>query len=151
MNNDLDPTKTDREAIVELVHRYADAVVRRDAEQWGSCWATDARWILSADRDVVGREAIVALWTKAMANFNAVVQNVYNGAVEITGASASGRFYIGEHFQRATGDVGILLAYYDDTFSNINGEWLFSSRRLVQQYQGPPDLSAPFLNSVAAR
>ena len=146
---DSEVSKTDREAITELVHFYADAVVRRDAEQWGNCWAEDARWILSADRDVVGREAIVTLWTKAMGGFNAVVQNVYNGAVVVNGEQASGRFYIGEHFQRANGAVGILLAYYDDTFARINGRWLFSSRKLVPQYQGPPDLSAPFLNAVS--
>jgi SnoaL-like domain len=143
---------TPREAIAELVHRYADAVVHRNGEQWGSCWAEDARWILSADRDVLGREAIVALWHKAMGNFAAVVQNVYNGEVTMgdDGLTASARWYIGEHFLRSNGTTGILLAYYNDTYAYIDGSWLFTSRQLFPQYQGPPDLSAPFLNAVAS-
>ena len=143
---------TSRDAIAELVHRYADAVVHRNGEQWGSCWSSDARWILSADRDVVGREAIVGLWHKAMGTFSAVVQNVYNGSVNVadSGETASGRWYIGEHFLRSNGTPGMLLAYYDDTYTYVNGQWLFSSRQLFAQYQGPPDLSAPFLNALPA-
>ena len=141
---------TAREGIAELVHKYADAVVHRNGEQWGSCWAEDARWILSADRDVVGREAIVALWNKAMGTFSAVVQNVYGGAVEVAedGLSATARWYIGEHFLRANGSPGMLLAYYNDTYAYVSGAWLFTSRQLFPQYQGAPDLSAPFLNAV---
>lgn len=139
---------TPREAIAELVHRYADAVVHRDAEQWGSCWAADARWILSADRDVVGRDAIVGLWTKAMTGMTAVVQNVYNGQVKVDGSVATGRWYIGEHFLRSNGSPGILLAHYEDTYAFIDGGWLFTSRQLFPHYQGPPDLSAPFFNSA---
>jgi hypothetical protein len=139
-----------RDRIAELVHQYADAVVYRNGDQWGSCWAEDARWILSADRDVNGREAIVALWHKAMGNFSAVVQMVHNGAVTVEpdGLTASGRWYIDERFLRANGQVGILLAHYDDTYALIEGEWKFTSRRLYPMYQGAPDLSAPFLNAV---
>lgn len=140
---------TPREAIAELVHRYADAVVHRNGEQWGNCWAVDSRWILSADRDVVGREAIVSLWHKAMGGFAAVVQNVYNGEVKVHGLAATGRWYIGEHFLRADGMPGMLLAHYNDTYACVDGEWAFTSRQLFPHYQGPPDLSAPFLNAIA--
>lgn len=140
---------TPREAIAELVHRYADAVVHRNGEQWGNCWAVESRWILSADRDVVGRDAIVGLWTKAMTGMAAVVQNVYNGEVKVHGLTATGRWYIGEHFLRSNGAPGILLAHYEDTYACIDGSWLFTSRQLFPHYQGPPDLSAPFLNAAA--
>ena len=36
-----------RDEIGELVHRYSDAVTRRDGVQWSSCWADDASWALS--------------------------------------------------------------------------------------------------------
>lgn len=139
-----------RDEIATLVHRYADAVVHRDGEQRGSCWAEDARWVLGPGRAVEGREAIVALWHKAMGGFDAVVQHVHNGDVRIDGDRGEGRWYIGEHFRRADGQVGILLAYYDDTYVRVDGTWLFASRMLVPQYQGPPDLSAPFLNTGPA-
>jgi ketosteroid isomerase-like protein len=139
---------TPREAISALVHRYADAVVRRDQAQWASTWAENAEWQLAPGRSVEGRGAIVGLWVKAMGGFAAVVQTVTNGAVDVDGDAASGRWYVNEHFCRADGVAGILLAYYDDTYVRVDGQWLFASRALVPQYQGPADLSAPFLNRV---
>ena len=140
-----------RDAIAELVHRYADAVVHFDGEQWGACWAPDANWVLGPGREVNGREAIVGLWHKAMGTFAAVVQNVVNGEVRIDGDRAAGRWYIMEHFRRANGEPGILLAFYEDTYVKVDGQWLFASRQLHPQYQGPPDLSAPFLNDWSNR
>ena len=139
---------TSRELIAGLVHRYADAVVRKDQAQWASTWAEDAAWHLGAGRSVQGRDSIVELWVKAMGGFAAVVQTVNNGETHVEGDSATGRWYIHEHFCRANGVPGILLAYYDDTYVKVDGHWLFASRALVPQYQGPPDLSAPFLNRI---
>lgn len=141
---------TARESIAALVHRYSDAVVHRDAAQWGSCWAQDAKWHLGPGRSVEGRPAIVDLWVKAMGGMAAVVQMVNNGAVQFEGDgyAATGRWYINEHYVRTNGTTGLLLAHYDDTYVAADGEWLFASRTLVPHYQGPPDLSAPFLNRV---
>lgn len=140
-----------RDAIAELVHRYADAVVHFDGDKWGACWAPDATWVLGPGREVEGREAIVGLWHKAMGTFAAVVQNVVNGEVRLDGDRGEGRWYIMEHFRRASGEPGILLAYYEDTYVRVDGQWLFASRQLRPQYQGPPDLSAPFLNDWSGR
>ena len=139
-----------RDAIAELVHRYSDAVVYRDVDLWASTWAEDAVWKLGPGREVTGRKAIVELWLSAIGRFDAVVQNTVNGTVSLDGATGTGtgRWYIVEHFRRASGEAGILLAHYDDTYVCVDGTWLFASRELHQQYQGPPDLSAPFLNSA---
>ena len=137
-----------RDAIATLLHTYADAVVRRDGDQWASCWAEDGRWVLGAGREVVGRDAIVALWHTAMGGFSAVVQLVHNGSVTLSGDRGEGRWYISERFRRADGEVGMLLAYYDDTYVVERGAWRFASRTLVPQYSGPPDLSAEFRNAV---
>jgi hypothetical protein len=141
--------------IASLVHRYADAVVRYDGDQWGATWAPDAHWELGPGRRVEGREAIVDLWHKAMGGFIAVSQNVMNGSYELDEAAGTGagRWYIIEHYHRrtdpASGDdgKGKLLAYYDDTYTLVDGEWLFASRFLVPQYSGPVDMSGDFLNA----
>lgn len=138
-----------RDAIAELVHRYADAVVYRKGDQWGSCWADDATWFLGPGREVAGKAAIVDLWTRAIGSFDAVVQMVHNGTVRFDGDAAAGRWYIDERYVRNGGERGILLAHYDDTYTRRNGEWLFMSRALTIHYQGPPDLSADFKNSQA--
>lgn len=144
-------------ALQRLVHRYADAVVHRDAAQWGDCWADDAVWDLGRGRRVEGRAAIVELWGKAMGGMAAVVQNVVNGdAWHESPASdrAVGRWYINERFRRADGAVGILLAHYDDEYVRTDAGWRFANRVLEIHYQGPPDLTADFTNTdegLAAR
>jgi hypothetical protein len=127
--------------IATLVHRYADAVVHRDADRWEATWATDATWTLGPGRTVKGRTAIVELWRSAMANYETVVQNVVNGEYELNGHEGCGRWYIIEHFKRADGGVGMLLAWYDDTYAHVDAGWVFASRTLTITYQGPPDLS----------
>jgi hypothetical protein len=140
-----------RDAIEDLVHFYADAVVRRDAAQWSATWAEDAVWELGKGRRVEGRDNIVALWNGAMNGFAAVVQNVVNGTATLDEAAGTGtgRWYIIEHWQRTDDSRGILLAYYDDRYVRVDGTWLFAGRELVVQYGGPPDLSGSFLNAKA--
>lgn len=144
-------------AIQRLAHRYADAVVHRDALKWSSCWAHEAAWDLGNGRAVVGKDAIVELWRGAMANMTAVVQNVLNGDVWIESRDKSdghdepgsllGRWYIVEHFQPASGDRGILLGHYDDDYVRVGDAWLYARRRLTVHYAGPSDLSGRFFNS----
>ncbi len=138
-------------AIQRLVHRYADAVVHRDADQWGSCWALDAEWDLGRGRRVQGRTAIVELWLRAMGGMEAVVQNVVNGDAWYTGSTdaAAGRWYINERYSRAGGDAGILLAHYDDAYVRTDDGWRFDNRVLRIHYTGPPDLTAEFTNTAA--
>ena len=140
-------------AIQRLVNRYADAVVRRDAAQWGSCWADDATWELRRDRPVTGKPAIVEMWLAAMATLKSVVHVVHNGDAwsdDIGSGCADGRWFIAEHYQRVTGDVGIALAHYDDSYIRTGDGWLFSQRLLRVHYQGPPDLSGEFRNLAVA-
>jgi transposase-like protein len=140
-----------RDPIAHLQHQYADAVVRYDGDQWAATWAPDARWELGPTRTVEGRAAIVELWHSAMKGFHAVSQNVLNGTYDLDEAAGTGtgRWYIIEHYHRkgdGGGVMGRLLAYYDDTYVRVDGQWLFSSRRLVAQYNGPVDMSAEFLD-----
>lgn len=138
------------EAVRDLVHRYADAVVHRDPDQWSSTWTADATWELGKGRRVEGREAIVALWSSAMDGLRAVIHNVLNGTADLDEAAGtgSGRWYLIEHWVRADDSRGILLAHYDDRYVRIDGSWLFASRKLTVHYIGPADLSAPFLNAA---
>lgn len=136
-------------AIQRLVHRYADAVVHRDGAQWGSCWAGDASWDLGAGRLVEGRDAIVALWYKAMGGFASVVQLVHNGDVFARAGpdEATGRWFIDERYRRADGTNGVLLAHYDDAYIRADGRWLFARRFLQPHYSGAPDLTDAFTNT----
>lgn len=137
-----------RDPIADLVHRYADAVVHHDDERWAATWAPDGMWKLGRT-EVNGRDAILETWRAAMAGFAAVVQTVQNGTYDLDerGGIGTGRWYVHEHFQRADGGRGVLLAHYDDRYVRVDGHWFFAARELRVHYGGPPDLSGTFLNA----
>ncbi len=139
-------------AIQRLVHRYSEAVVLRDDQQWGSCWAENATWDLGRGRLVHGKDAIVALWRSAMAGMAAVVQMAHNGDVRSDpehADSALGRWFIDERYRRADGEPGMLLAHYDDAYvRGDDRQWRFANRMLRVHYHGAPDLSAEFQNTA---
>ena len=136
---------TDREQIADLVHCYSDAVVHRARDQWVSCWAEDSLWDLGPDRVIVGRGAIADHWQESMDRIECVAQMVSNGTATTNDMTGEGRWYLTEHLRRRNGELGMLLAFYDDTYVRHEGRWLFASRRLRPIYQGTPDLSGPFL------
>jgi hypothetical protein len=76
---------------------------------------------------------------------------VVNGTAttDDSAGTGTGRWYVHEHWHRANDERGILLAYYDDTYIRVDGQWLFASRELTIQYGGPPDLSGMFQNAWA--
>ena len=76
--------------IAMLVHRYADAVVHRNGEQWSSTWPEDAVWDLGGGRLDEGLEVIKELWYGARQGFEATVQTVLNGGVDTDSSSATG-------------------------------------------------------------
>ena len=127
-----------------LVHRYADAVSRRDVAQWTSCWADDASWLLAPDREAHGKQQIVELFDRSMGNLVAAVQLVANGEATVEGDHARGRWYIHEYTRRVSGAHTLLLGYYDDEYRLIGDQWRFARRALSRLYQGPPDLSGDF-------
>ena len=135
-----------RDDIADLVHRYADAVVHRDADQWAATWAPNAVWDLGGGRRVEGLKAIVEAWREAMTRYSVVVQTALNGSVEldVDAGSGSGRWYVQEAMRRTSGQTAIMLAHYDDAYARIGDEWKFASRKLRIHYRGPPDLSGDF-------
>ena len=135
-----------RQAIQDLVHRYADGVVRRDRAQWLSTWADDGVWDLG-QRAPSGIAELGEFYDAAMTGFASLVQNVMNGTARVddTAGTGTGRWYIIEFFEMVGGDKGMLLAYYDDVYVRDCYTWRFARRTLTVQYQGPPDLSADFV------
>jgi uncharacterized protein (TIGR02246 family) len=120
----------DRLAIRELVDSYGDAVTRYDAEAWGSNWAEDSVWTLNLPDlpKVEGRKAIVALWSKAMAEYEWVLMTSKPGEIKVSGDRAKGRFYTSEVTRLKTGEEQRIAGRYDDEYVRRNGRWYFKSR-----------------------
>jgi ketosteroid isomerase-like protein len=136
---------TDESALIALSLEYADAVRARDGARWGATWTDDARWVLGPDRDVVGRDAIVELWTSSMERYTAVVQQYHTAVFDIDGDTATGRIELSELNIKADGGRHVLAGHYLDTYRRTSDGWRFTSRQLTKYYAGPPDLTGDFL------
>lgn len=118
----------DRLMIRELIDSYGDAVMRRDAEAWGACWAEDAVWRF-AGREVSGREAIVSTWHGAMALYSDLAFMAFPGAISVQGDSASLRTHTFEHLVPVDGPVRVQAGIYEDQLVRRDGRWLFAQRQ----------------------
>ena len=133
----------DELAIRHLVAVYADAVNRRDGLLWASTWAEDGVWDLMGNV-ITGKDAVVAMWTNAMNGFEFVVQLVYQGTLEIDGASATGRWYLAEHLRPQGSQSGRFnVGTYADKYQRVDDEWLFTRRTYNVLYndEGKGDMS----------
>lgn len=129
----------DRLAIRELIDAYSDAVMVRDAEAWGRCWAEDAYWSLPEFKDheeFIGRDAIVAGWVMSMTTYASMTDfskpMIYvstPGAIAVDGDRATARVYTSEIYgDPATGIEHRVRGQYDDEIARIDGQWLFTRR-----------------------
>ena len=113
----------DELAIRHLVAAYADAVNRRDGPLWAGTWADDGVWDLMGN-EIAGKDAVVAMWDNAMNGFEFVVQLVYQGTLEINGASATGRWYLAEHLRPQGSDSGRFnIGTYADITTKVKEIW----------------------------
>jgi uncharacterized protein (TIGR02246 family) len=137
--------KSDESALIALSLEYADAVRARDADRWAATWTDDARWILGEGRDVVGRDAIVEMWSASIAKYSAVVQMYQAATFDVDGETATGRCEFQELNVRADGGSHILAGHYTDAYRRTVDGWKFTSRHLTKYYSGSPDLQGDFL------
>ena len=119
---------SDQAAIRALIETYSDAVFRRDADDWGACWAQDSRWFLMG-QEVVGRDAITGLWKQAMAGFAFVAFFSQLGPISIEGDHATARVWTHEVLELADGTISRPVGRYDDVYIKTADGWRFAERR----------------------
>ncbi len=136
-------TVEDEVRLRALMARYIDAVNRRDGEAWINTWAEDASWHLMG-QEALGRDNILALWQQMMAGFEFAIMMPSSSLFEVQGDSASGHWYLQEFTRDNEGNAAMVLSRYRDTYSRIDGSWLFQSRDYDVMYFGPSDLSGNF-------
>lgn len=138
-------TATMSEEIRTLLAKYADAVNRRDPEQWGATWAQDAVWDMGAVK-LEGRDKMVATWVGILGTFDGVVHSYTDGWADLDTANGTGtgRWYVHELIKATDKEPRVMLGYYDDAYVHIDGGWKFASRKLTSIYSGPPDLTGDY-------
>jgi uncharacterized protein (TIGR02246 family) len=117
-------------ALRQLVSRYCDTVVRKDAAGFAALWDTDGQWVLG--KPIVGRDAIGAAFEKLIKQYAFLVQTAPNAVFEVDEATgtASGRVTIVEQFKKTRGGPGSLVGVYHDRYVRRQGGWLFAERRI---------------------
>ena len=134
------PTAEDYTELRMVAERYVDAVNRFDPDAWGETWAPDVEWTTSEVRK--GRENMVEVWTNIMESIDMVFMKVYSGVIDdVSGDTASGRWYLGEFLHRGGGTSENCICY-DDTYRRIDGQWYIQTRKFVAVYRGDTGLTA---------
>ena len=126
----------DRLAIRELHETYGLGVLNADPAIWGATWAPDARWDLM-HHVVEGREAIVAMWTGAMAQFAAVSFVSIPAAIVVEGDQATAITQTHEVLRQADGATRIVGGAYEDRLVRLDGRWVYAERRFRIVAQHP--------------
>lgn len=124
----------DEQEIRNLVASYADAVCRRDQNDWSATWAEDGLWQLPGAPETKGRDNIVQLWLGAMAGFPFVAQLIQNGTVEVAGDTGTGRWYITEILKFADGKGMFNIGVYQDRYKRTPDGWKFAERHYAVLY-----------------
>jgi uncharacterized protein (TIGR02246 family) len=122
-------------AIRELHETYADAVVRKSAEDWAKVWMEDAHWNLMG-MAVDGRKAIVDLWKGAMGGLEAVSFHCIPSMTAVDGDRATGRCQTQEFMTSKDGSTRAIGGLYEDEMVKIDGRWFYAKRvfRVIAEY-----------------
>jgi ketosteroid isomerase-like protein len=132
---------TDRFAILELAHRYTDAVNRHDAAAVARCFGDGGTWAVLAPVNIEyrGSATIADELERRFAGRDLIVQLVTGVVVTaVTGDTASARATVQETVRAADGSDGFrMIGIYDDRLAREDGGWLYASRTLRPVYFEP--------------
>lgn len=125
----------DREAIRDLVNRYAECVWRKDAEAAGALFTEDCAMDTGDGNPILGREALISTYGRVFVE-NDFMPFVSNHLIELDGDRARGTCRLD---LRATmgGRAMIGAGHYEDEYLRLHGEWKFASRRLRMSFLVP--------------
>lgn len=136
----------DHHAIVELTHRYCWLLDSRDFAGLDSVFAPDATAELLSPI-LVGRDAIRARISAALAPFDATQHTVTNHMISIEGDRATCRCYLhSQHVRHAAGGSPnyVIAGRYEDELTHTSDGWRITFRRLTSVWtEGNPDVVRP--------
>lgn len=125
----------DREAIRDLVSRYAHCVWRQDVEGAVRLFTENGEMDVGDRPPIKGRAALRAEYQRMIAGPQ-LQPFVHNHLIELHGDAATGVCYLD---LRATmnGTSMIGAGHYEDHYVRVGGEWRFQSRKLTLTYFVP--------------
>jgi uncharacterized protein (TIGR02246 family) len=120
----------DKQAIQELMARYAERIDANDPEGAAACFAEDGLGVYW--RDCVGRAAIAERLAGILDAFHATSHHLSNVLIELDGDRATAQSYV-YAFHRMAGTFASMHYWgrWVDELARIDGCWLFTRREVV--------------------
>lgn len=137
----------DENAILTLMARFDDAVIRQDLDAFRALWVADAVWEFGDPLAMLakGIEEIVAALQKYNDINEFFFRTTLRALIAVNGARATSRAPSTEYARRHDGHGYNNVALWQDEFERRDGKWLFSSRRYYYVWV---DSSSPILGSA---
>ncbi|WP_346839444.1 nuclear transport factor 2 family protein [Microbulbifer sp. SAOS-129_SWC] len=126
-----------------LMARYCDAVNRQDGDDWISCWADDAQWVLMGT-GVSGQRDILALWQQLMSGFDFVLMLPSSCLFAVEGTTVTGHWYLQEYTRDKHGNSTTNISRYRDTYREVDGQWRYQTRECHFIVSGAAGLDGPY-------
>lgn len=127
----------DKQEITDLVALYADGVNRNDLDAWAEVWTQDCEYFLDGQLHLKGRDAVLNLFSKSMANADFMYQLVHSGVIDVDGKMATGRWYVSEYRGLSADKQDFVIGLYQDRYAHTDAGWKFSERRFNQIHIEP--------------
>lgn len=126
-----------RQALQELLGRYALAVDDHDAAALGECFTLDAVFSSPNSPSTVGRAAVVDFFRVRFVRYGATVHLPHVQVLHEL-AERTARGTVMASAELATGDDTIVTSFrYDDDYAFDGGRWRFRSRAVRTLYAMP--------------
>lgn len=131
---------TDKNAIRELIDKYAFCADTRDAEGQAALFTEDTRFIVYMDskssaptQEILGRKNLAPVF-EALKAYDTTMHFNGQSTIKINGSKATGLTYcIAHHLNVEDGKQKFMIAAirYIDTFEKLDNSWYFSERQLL--------------------
>ncbi|HVA82201.1 MAG TPA: nuclear transport factor 2 family protein [Candidatus Binataceae bacterium] len=129
----------DLEQIKQLKARYCGYCDNNyDPEGIASLFTEDGVWDGEKLGKCAGRDAIIKFFRRAPEAFPFAIHYVMNPIIEVSGDTATGRWYLFQPCTRREGNQAMWLAgRYEDEYVRIGKEWKFKRLKFITAFLTP--------------
>lgn len=123
-----------------LVAQYAQFVKLSDADSIASTFTDDGQLVLPGLPPASGTAEIASMMNRVLRRYDAVVQLVHQGIVDVRGPLATAQWHLTELTRRPDGTAQMLVGTYSDELQRTDQGWRFTRREFAVVVYGPADL-----------
>lgn len=122
-----------RQAITEVLVRYATGIDQRDWDRFRTCFTVDVHAEYEGLPAWDGVDAITEYMVQAHAAMGHTLHRVSNHAIEVDGSTARARTYVDAVLMAADGATGVnVIGFYDDELVEDPDGWRIARRTFTQ-------------------